>query len=201
MSIARTDHPLDLIATAVRALTLYSLAEFQSGHATTIRVVAEGSSFGIADDGRGHPIDRAIEDTSYLKFIYTHFDYPFESGRSAPIQLQGIGMSFINAMCSELALTVRKRDEMLQLLFRDGQLEGSNRTAATSGETGITVSAKINPQLQESGVDVKQLEAWLLGVSISSPSLRLFFNGRELQSHARRDANPSFKRIRLRRFA
>lgn len=181
---------MDLVATAVRALLLYALAEFQSGNTTTIRVTAEGTSFSIADDGRGHPIDRAIEGTSYLKFIYSHFDYPFEPGRSAPVQLHGIGMSLINAMCSQLTLTVRKRDETLQLLFRNGQLKESSRIAATPAETGVTVSAAINPQLQGSGVDVRQLEAWLLGILVSSPSLRLFFNGRELQSPVHSDANP-----------
>lgn len=69
---------LDLAATAARALVLYSLMEFQSGNATTIKVTAEGSSFSISDDGRGHPLDKSVGGTSYIRFIYTHFDYPFE---------------------------------------------------------------------------------------------------------------------------
>ncbi|MES2585117.1 MAG: ATP-binding protein [Pseudomonadota bacterium] len=173
---------LDLTATAVRALMLYALMEFQSGHATTIRVTAEGNTFSIADNGRGHPIDKSVDGTSYLTFIYTHFDYPFESGRSAPIQLQGIGMSLVNTMCSELRLTVRKPDATLQLLFRDGQLCESNRTEVGSEETGITVSAQIKPQLQGSGVAVNELETWLLGVLAASPTLKLFLNGRQLLS-------------------
>jgi DNA gyrase subunit B len=159
---------------------LYSLLEFQSGHATTIRVTAEGNSFSIADNGRGHPIDKSVDGTSYLKFIYTHFDYPFDAGRSAPIQLQGIGMSLVNAMCSELRLTVRKRDATLQLLFRDGQLCESNRTDELSDETGISVCAQINPQLQAGGVAIQPLEEWLHGVLAVSPSLNLYFNGRQL---------------------
>jgi hypothetical protein len=173
--------PLDLTATAVRALMLYSLAEFQSGHATTIRVTAGDGLFSIADDGRGHPIDKTVEGTSYLKFIYTHFDYPFESARRAPVQLQGIGMSLVNALCSELALTVRKPDETLQLKFQDGQLRASDRATVHSEETGITVAAKLNPQLTATGVDAKQLEEWLLGVAVCHPSLKLFLNGRQLQ--------------------
>lgn len=42
MSAAMPEAALDLTGTAVRALFLYSLAEFQSGHATTIRVTAQG---------------------------------------------------------------------------------------------------------------------------------------------------------------
>lgn len=190
MTVASPAPLLDLASTAVRALMLYSLAEFQSGHATTIRVTAEGNSFSIADNGRGHPIDKTVDGTSYLKFIYTHFDYPFECGRAAPIQLQGIGMSLVNALCSELTLTVRKRDATLQLLFRDGQLCESQRMAVVSEETGITVSAQINPQLQADGVAADQLEEWLLGVLAASPSLNLFFNGRQLHSALQNDAPP-----------
>jgi len=160
---------------------LYSLLEFQSGHATTIRVTAEGNSFSISDNGRGHSIDKTVDGTSYLKFVYTHFDYPFETGRSAPIQLQGIGMSLVNAMCNELRLTVKKPDAKLELLFRDGQLCENKRTAELSDETGITICAQINPLLQGAGAATQQLEQWLLDVLAVSPSLNLYFNGRKLE--------------------
>ncbi len=171
----------DLTTAAVRALMLYSLAEFQSGNATTIRVTAEGHSFGIADDGRGHPLDKIVEGTSYLRFIYTHFDYPFEAGRSAPVQLQGIGMSLVNALCCELTLTVRKREETLQVEFRDGQFHESRRTAVPPAETGITVAGRLHPHLQAGGAATGPLEEWLQGVLATCPALRLYFNGRELK--------------------
>lgn len=185
MNAASTPKLPDLPAVALRALVLYCLAEFQSGHATTIRVTADGTSFSISDDGRGHPLDKSVEGTSYLEFIYTHFDYPFESGRSAPVQLQGIGMSLVNALCSELDLTVRKQDATLRLRFRDGQLCDSLRTPGESEGTGITVAARIHPQVGSRSVDIERLEEWLLGVLAASPALRLFFNGRELQAPLR----------------
>jgi DNA gyrase subunit B len=159
---------------------LYSLAEFESGNVTTIRVTANATTFSISDDGRGHPIDKTIEGISYLKFIYTHFDYPFASGRAVPIQLQGIGMSMINALCSELTLTVRKQSEALELRFRDGQLHQESRTEMHSVETGITISAKLNPHLQRNDVAIRQLEEWLLAVLATCPALKLYFNGRQL---------------------
>jgi DNA gyrase/topoisomerase IV subunit B len=168
--------------TAVRALMLYALAEAQAGHVTTIRVEAEGPLFSVADDGRGHSLDRTVEGTPYLKFIYTHFDYPFESGRSAPIQLQGIGMSLLNALCSELTLTVRKPDETLRLQFRAGQILGADRTAAPPDGTGITISGRLDARFQGDAAPAGQLEAWLAGVLATCPSLTLFLNGRQLQS-------------------
>jgi DNA gyrase/topoisomerase IV subunit B len=181
MSAASTEAQPDSTGIALRALLLYSLAEFQSGHATTIRVTADGRSFSISDNGRGHSIDRAIDGSSYLKFIYTHFDYPFEPGRSAPVQLQGIGMSVVNALCSELSLAVKKTDETLHLQFRDGKLQNSRREKVASDETGISVSATVHPQLQRGGVAAEPLQEWLLGVLAASPSLQLYFNGRLLR--------------------
>lgn len=99
---------------AVRALILYSLAEHQLGHATTIRVTANGNSFSVGDDGRGHASARTVASAPYLKFIYNHFDYSFGLDEAAPVQLQGAGMSLINSLCSELTVEVRKSDAMLQ---------------------------------------------------------------------------------------
>ena len=170
----------DLCATAVRALVLYSLAEFQNGHVTTIRVTADGRSFSIADNGRGHSLDRTVDGTSYLRFIYSHFDYPFETGRSAPVQLQGIGMSLVNALCRELTLTVTKREETLQAVFRNGQLHDSHRTAISSTETGIRVSGHLHPHLTADGDNAAPLAAWLQSIQDSSPGLKLIFNGNAL---------------------
>jgi len=57
-------HPRDLVETAVRAVVLYSLTEFQGGNATTIRVTKDGPGFSVADDGRGHPLDKELEGVS-----------------------------------------------------------------------------------------------------------------------------------------
>ena len=178
----------DTAADIVRALTLYCLAEFQSGHATTIRITVEGSSFVVADNGRGHSIERTVEGVPYLKLIYTHFEYPFEPGQSAPVQLQGIGMSFINALCSELTVNVRKRDATLRMSFRNGRSSGSELVRVTSEETGTTVAGTVGSELQGSGVDCQGLLHWLLGLLAASPSLKLFFNGQELHSHPKTDA-------------
>ena len=166
----------------MRALTLYCLAEFQSGHTTIIRITAEGNSFSISDDGRGHAIERAVDGIPYLKFIYTHFDYPFETDQNAPVQLQGIGTSLVNVLCSELMVTVRKRDMTLQLSFRDALPCGSELANVSSDETGIAISGTVSPRFQTSGVHLQQLRQWLLGLLAANPSLKLFFNGHELHT-------------------
>ena len=185
---APTSDPHDLTGIAVRALVLYSLAEFQSGHSTTIRVTAEGTSFSVADDGRGHAIERAIGGAPYLKFVYTHLDYPFDLDQGAPIQLHGIGMSLVNAMCSELSVTAQKPDATLRLSFRDGQPSGTELVEVKSKETGNTIAGTIGPHLQKGGVGAQNLQQWLQRVLEVYPSLKVLLNGQELQARHQGDA-------------
>jgi DNA gyrase/topoisomerase IV subunit B len=179
---------LDLAAIGVRAFVLYSLMEFKSGNARTIRVTKRGSEFGVSDDGRGHPFDKSLEGTSYLRFIYTHFDYPFDAAKPAPIQLQGIGMSLVNAMCSELTLTVRKHGETLIVNYRNGRLVESRRDDALSKATGITVNARLAEELPTDDEAVHQLEAWLRTLLEAHPTLQLYLNGTHLTPRAASDA-------------
>jgi hypothetical protein len=188
-----TPDPQDLPASVVRALVLYSLAEFQAGHATAIRITAEGASFSVADDGRGHAIERAIAGVPYLKLVYSQLDYPLDSAHGAPVQLHGIGMSLVNALCSELAVTIRKPDVTLRLSFRDGQLRGSERVDVKSEHTGNTISGTISSRFQAGSVGAEPLQRWLLGVVAASPSLQLFFNGRELQGPGVMHSSPDLR--------
>ena len=179
---------LDLTACLVRALVLYSLAEFQLGHATTIRVSAEGASFSVVDDGHGHAIERTVDGSPYLKFVYTHLDYPFQTTQSSPIQLHGIGMSLVNTLCSELSVTARKRDATLRMKFLNGQLSREELIDIRSEDTGNTISGIVRPQLQNDGANPEHIRRWLLGVRAASPSLKLYFNGQELHGSTPNDA-------------
>ena len=177
----------DVVAFVVRGLVLYSLAEFQAGHCTTIRVDAKAGSFSVSDDGRGHAIERTVSDTPYLQFIYTHFDYPFVPGRDAPVQLHGIGMSLINILCSELTLTVRKPHVSLRMFFRDGSLIDQETIEAGSDSTGNRISGIVAPQFSRS-VDEQVLVRWLHEVKAASPSLQLHFNNLEVHGLSQSDA-------------
>lgn len=162
---------------------LYSLAEHQLGHCTVIRVEAREWSFSVSDNGRGHAIDRTVAGSPYLKFIYTHFDYPFAADAQEPVQLQGIGMSLINALCSELTLTVRQPGMTLRMQFANGHLQHQQRLEEAPGNTGNTVSGTVASRLSP-GFDEVALDAWLRRVKSSAPSVALHFNGREVHARA-----------------
>lgn len=178
---ARAMSYFDATAYVVRALVLYSLAEHQAGHAGTIRVIAEGASFSVSDDGRGHSINKEVDGSPYLNFIYGQLDYPFAPNLGGAIQLQGIGMSLVNSLCGELAVEVRKPEHMLRLRFSSGQLTDKQVLITQSVQTGNTVSGTIASQLQHIPLNEALLEQWLCRLAASSASLRLWFNGRVLQ--------------------
>jgi DNA gyrase/topoisomerase IV subunit B len=188
MTDAPTSDSHDITGSVVRALVLYSLAEFQSGHSTTIRVNAEARSFSVEDDGRGHAIERTVAGSPYLQFVYTHLDYPFVPARGAPIQMQGIGLSLVNALCCELTVTARKRGATLRMSFRGGSLRNQELLNVRSEGTGNTISGAVDSQFQKRALDAQELQRWLLGVLAASPSLKLHFNGRELHALSNGDA-------------
>ncbi|WIT13863.1 hypothetical protein PFX98_09630 [Paucibacter sediminis] len=172
----------DATGFVVRALVLYALAEHQAGHANEIRVIAQGYDFSVSDDGRGHSINKEVDGSPYLNFIYGQLDYPFATNRGGAIQLQGIGMSLLNSLCSDLAVEVRKSEQVLRLLFRTGQLAEKQVQTVHSAQTGNTVSGIVAPQLARLPINEALLESWLCRVAATSPSLRLSFNGRALHS-------------------
>lgn len=182
MTRAADAPPLDLASTALRGLVLYGLMEFQSGHASTLWVSAQGAEFGIADDGRGHPLDKRLAGTNYIDYIYTHFDYPFEApaGQAGPVQLQGIGMSLVNALCCRLVLTVRKPEHTLTRVYENGQLASSETSEAPNERTGVSVQCRLRPELPAGDVGMPALEDWLRGLVRCHPTLKLFLNGRAL---------------------
>jgi len=164
----------------VRALALYSLAEFQTGHATTLRVRMDGRSFGVTDDGRGHAIERSIDGLAYLTFVYTHLDYPFKTSRGAAIQLHGIGTSLVNVLCSELVVTARKRHATLHMHFLNGRLHKQHVVEVDSDRTGNAIAGTIRKPLHFEDAGPESIRQWLRDVSLANPSLHLHFNDETL---------------------
>lgn len=181
------DQP-NVTANVVRALVLYSLAECQLGHASTIRVTSRGRTFSVEDDGRGHAITRTVDGAPYLTFIYNHLDYPYEAGKAQAIQLQGIGMSLLNSLCSALHVTVRKHDATLSMVFEQGRLVSHEVSDATSENTGNAICGEVSAGIESRSVDEQALKDWLRAIAATSPALHLYFNGQELRPNSRGDA-------------
>jgi len=176
-------HSEDIAAAIVRALVLYSLAEFQASHATTIRVHAHGVSFKVSDDGRGHAMDRTVAGQPYVNVVYSHLDFPFAKSDAPPVQLHAIGLSLINTLCSQLVVTVHKQGAAFRRTYRDGRLIGDETLSTGFGETGNAIAGAVSPRLQPHAVDHQRLRQWLGFVAAASPGLVLYFNDATVPSH------------------
>lgn len=164
-------------ALLVRALVLYAIAEVQAGHASCIDVQACDDSFVVADNGRGHPIDKKIDGTPYLSFIYEQFEFPFGLRTPGPVQLQGIGMSLINRMCTELRVTVSRSGEQLELVFRDGALVSRERSPAAASGSGNRIVGKAARSTAPTQLIGERLVGWLSTLRSSTPGLCITYNG------------------------
>jgi DNA gyrase/topoisomerase IV subunit B len=173
-------HSQDIAGSIVRALVLYSLAEFQAGHAKTIRVTAAERSFSVGDDGRGHAVSRLIAGSPYLKFVYSHLEYPFDLDDAPPVQLQGMGISLINLLCSDLSVIIQKPDLTVRLSFRHGQSRGHETLAVISPATGNTVVGTVSSQFQARAIDTDALRHWCQSILAANPRLALFWDDVQL---------------------
>ena len=66
------------------------------------------------------------------------------------------------------------------MAFENGRLVASDTVEAPNEGTGLTVSCRLRPELPAGDAGRAELEAWLLGLVPVHPTLKLFFNGREL---------------------
>ncbi len=170
----------DTLIAVVKSLVLYSLAEVQSGHASTIRVSVQGRSFSVSDDGRGHALAREVDGVPYLTLIYRHFEYPFGRPQAAPVQLQGLATSLVNALCSDLVVTVRKPQGGLVSRFRDGCPAGEVVLAAEPQRTGNCIEGTIRACVQPNASGLDDLRRWLAEVAAAHAGLKLYFNDQHL---------------------
>ncbi|TAG28681.1 MAG: hypothetical protein EAZ37_00900 [Burkholderiales bacterium] len=108
--------------------------------------------------------------------MYSHLDYPFDLDEAPPVQLQGIGISLINALCSELTVIVQKHDVTVRLSFRHRHLSGHETLAVTSPTTGNSVMGTVDAKLQMRAIDGDSLRNWCQSILAVSPGLTLFYN-------------------------
>lgn len=179
-SAENSDPDADVLAMIVKSLVLYSVAEAQAGHVTTIRVAVGSSTFTVSDNGRGHSVNRAVDGIPYLSLIYSHFDYPFGARSGPAVQLQGIATSLVRSMCSDFTLTVRKDGACHQVRFQASAISTTARPMTTDEERGNTIEGTVKPGFPRAP-DVAALEQWLQGVAASVPGLQVFFNGHLVQ--------------------
>ncbi len=124
-----------------------SIDEVINKHASKVEVTLhkDGKSATVEDNGRGIPVDTMAKfKKSALEVIFTtlHSGGKFERGKSYAVSggLHGVGAAVVNALSSEMTVTVKRDGERYEMAFARGLAQGKLKKLGGARGTGTTVT-------------------------------------------------------------
>jgi DNA gyrase/topoisomerase IV subunit B len=123
-----------------------SIDEVINKHATRVQVTLhkDGRSASVEDNGRGIPVDimpKFKRSAAEVIFTTLHSGAKFDRGKSYAVSggLHGVGAAVVNALSSELVVTVKRDGERHELTFQRGIATGKLKKLGGARGTGTTV--------------------------------------------------------------
>src|SRR5690349_16566389 len=120
-----------------------SIDEVINKHASKVHVILhkDGKSASVEDNGRGIPVDMMSKHKkSAAEVIFTtlHSGAKFDRGKSYAVSggLHGVGAAVVNALSSELVVTVKRDGERHELTF----LRGADRKSTRLNSSHVEIS-------------------------------------------------------------
>lgn len=160
-----------------------SVDEALAGHANEIKVVLhKDHALSCSDNGRGMPVDihpeqgkpgvEVILSTLHAGGKFSNKNYQFSGG------LHGVGVSVVNALSSQLEVTIRRDAQVWQMAFADGAKASDLTVIDSCGRrnTGTTVRFKPDPGYFDSPkFSVSKLKHVLRAKAVLCPGLKVIF--------------------------
>ncbi|MCZ6830579.1 MAG: DNA topoisomerase IV subunit B [Gammaproteobacteria bacterium] len=160
-----------------------SVDEALSGYADEISVVLhQDGSLTATDNGRGMPVDmhpeqhkpgvEVILTTLHAGGKFSSKNYQFSGG------LHGVGVSVVNALSTQLEVTIRRDAKVYQMAFRNGEPASKLDIIGTCSKrnTGTSVKFTPNPAYFDSiNFSVPRLKHVLRAKAVLCPKLRVKF--------------------------
>jgi DNA gyrase subunit B len=124
-----------------------SIDEVINGHATRVDVTLhrDGKTVTVEDNGRGIPVDlhpRHKKSAVELVFTVLHAGGKFDRGKNYAVSggLHGVGASVVNALASELTVTIKREGQRYEQTYRRGVAAGKLKTIGAARGAGTRVS-------------------------------------------------------------
>jgi topoisomerase-4 subunit B len=160
-----------------------SVDEALAGHADQIDVVLhKNGSVTVTDNGRGMPVDihpeqgkpgvEVILSTLHAGGKFSGKNYQFSGG------LHGVGVSVVNALSSELEITIRRDGQVHQMRFRGGEKASELEVIDTCGKRNTGTSVRFTPDavyFDSVNFSVIRLRHVLRAKAVLCPGLRVKF--------------------------
>ena len=160
-----------------------SIDEALAGHADLVEVVLhKNGAITATDNGRGMPVDihpeqgvsgvEVILTTLHAGGKFSNKNYEFSGG------LHGVGVSVVNALSSELEITIRRDGKVHQMSFADGEKVSELKVIDSCGKrnTGTAVCFKPNSKYFDSvNFSVPRLRHVLRAKAVLCPGLKVRF--------------------------
>src|SRR3954469_15362882 len=127
--------------------------EAMNGHATEIAVTLhkDGQSITVSDDGRGIPVDiHPKHKKSALEIVYTtlHAGGKFgDDNYKTAGGLHGVGASVVNALSSEVTVTVKRDGAAWSMEFHGGAVKSKLKKLGAARGSGTTVHFRPDPTI------------------------------------------------------
>jgi DNA gyrase subunit B/topoisomerase-4 subunit B len=123
-----------------------SIDEVINKHASRVEVTIhkDGKSATVEDNGRGIPVDvmpKFKKSAVEVIFSTLHSGGKFERGKSYAVSggLHGVGAAVVNALSSELVVTVKRDGERHEITFERGDATSKLKKLGNARGTGTTV--------------------------------------------------------------
>lgn len=160
-----------------------SVDEALAGHADEISLILhKNGSVTVSDNGRGMPVDmhpeqkkpgvEVILTTLHAGGKFSNKNYQFSGG------LHGVGVSVVNALSSELQVTIRRDGKIYQMTFANGETRRPLEVIDSCGKRNTGTSVLFTPDpgyFDSANFSVPRLRHVLRAKAVLCPKLRVKF--------------------------